>query len=220
VRLPRTLGIANAAVSGSYGRGQMPANAAGGDTGGLVSLGFQRTLPSLSLSVGGTVATKAYRDIAAVNGSPVPASTLNASLGYQLGDWGNIGVAYLRQVSRAQPITPLNASLDFTSIINPQVSLVTASYSIPVAGFASFYATGFMDLHPRRRRAYPRTTDFHALRSHGRLASDRRSLRVRLLTHPLWRRRCLKTHPGLRRPLFAPNLARFFSRWNCHAGRG
>src|SRR5258708_2460088 len=29
---------------------------------------------------------------------------------------------------------------------------------------------------------------------------NRRSLRVRLLPHPHWRRRCLKTHPGLRRP--------------------
>jgi hypothetical protein len=36
-------------------------------------------------------------------------------------------------------------------------------------------------------------------RSHGRLASDRRSWRVRLLTRPLWRRRCLKPQPGLRR---------------------
>src|SRR6266567_512201 len=57
-------------------------------------------------------------------------------------------------------------------------------------------------------------------RSHGRLASDRRSLRVRLLTDPLWRRRCLKTHPGPRRPLSAPILARFLSRWNCHAEPG
>jgi hypothetical protein len=59
-----------------------------------------------------------------------------------------------------------------------------------------------------------------AYRSHGRLASDRHSLRVRLLTHPLWRRRCLKTPPGLRRPLSAPILARSLSRWNCHAGPG
>jgi hypothetical protein len=59
-----------------------------------------------------------------------------------------------------------------------------------------------------------------AYRSHGRLASGRHSLRVRLLTHPLWRRRCLKTHPGLCRPLSAPILARSLSRWNCHAGLG
>ena len=38
-------------------------------------------------------------------------------------------------------------------------------------------------------------------RSYGRPASDRRSLRVRSLTQLLWRRRCLKTHPGLCRPL-------------------
>jgi hypothetical protein len=59
-----------------------------------------------------------------------------------------------------------------------------------------------------------------AERSHGRLASNLRSWRVRLLTHPLWRRRWLKTHPGLRRPLSAPILARSLYRWNCHAESG
>src|SRR5271168_4739240 len=69
-------------------------------------------------------------------------------------------------------------------------------------------------LHPLEKR---RLLTAHAERSHGRLASDRRSLRVRLLPHLLWRRRCLKTHPGLRRPLSAPILARSLSRWNCRA---
>jgi hypothetical protein len=50
-------------------------------------------------------------------------------------------------------------------------------------------------------------------RSHGRLASDRRFWRVRLLAHPLWRRRCLKTHLGPRRPLSAPIWVR-----SCLAG--
>jgi outer membrane usher protein len=140
-----TLGVVNAAVSGSSGRGGMPAHASG-NTGGLVSAGFQRVSPSLSFNVSGTFSTDGYRDIAAVNGSPVPKSALNASLGYQLGGWGAIGVAYLKQISRAQPLGSLNAQLDYSIITNPQVELVTASYSIPVAGAASFYATGFKDL--------------------------------------------------------------------------
>src|SRR5215831_2895770 len=48
-------------------------------------------------------------------------------------------------------------------------------------------------------------------RSHGRPTSDHCSLRVRLQPHPLWRRRCLKTHPGLRRPLSAPHFGAIFA---------
>ena len=144
-----TLGVVNAAVAASNGRGRQPGSA-GGSTGGLVSAGLQRVSPSLSLGVSGTYSTDGYRDIAAVNGSPVPKSTVNASVGYQLGDWGNIGAAYLHQVNRARPPGTLGAPLNFFSITNPQVSLVTASYSIPVFGVASFYATGFMDLRQSR----------------------------------------------------------------------
>lgn len=144
-----TLGILNAAVSGSYGHGRLPTNAGSGSTGALASLSFQRVSPSLSLSMGGTVATRGYRDIAAVHGSPVPKLTLNASVGYQLGSWGNVGVAYLKQVAVAQPANT-RGPLDFSSVTNPQVSLLSASYSIPVAGFASLYATGFTDLLQHR----------------------------------------------------------------------
>jgi outer membrane usher protein len=145
-----TLGIVNAAVSGSNDRGAMPARAGGGNTGGQVSAGFQRISPSLSFGVSGTASTDGYRDIAAVSGSPVPKSTLNASLGYPLGAWENIGVAYLRQTSTAQPPGPLHAQLDYSIITNPQVELATVSYSIPIAGVASFYASGFKDLRNDR----------------------------------------------------------------------
>ena len=56
-------------------------------------------------------------------------------------------------------------------------------------------------------------------RSHGRLASDC-FLRVRLLPHHSGGDHALKTHPGLRRPLSAPVLARSLCRWNCHAEPG
>jgi outer membrane usher protein len=150
-----TIGVVNVAmaVSTRYG-GRIPG---GGNTGALAAAGFQRVSQDLSLSVGGTVSTNAYRDIAAVNGSPVPKSTLNASVGYTLGRWGNIGASYVRQISRAsQSIVVLGppavalTPLDFSAITNPQVELINASYSIPIGGLASFYATGFMDLQRKR----------------------------------------------------------------------
>ena len=147
-----TLGIVNAAVSGSDGRGRPLANAGRGNTGALASLGFTRASSNLSVGMGGTVSTRGYGDIAAMNGSPAPKLTLNASVGYQLGGWGDIGIAYLKQVSRAQPANGPQrpqAPIDFGGVSDPQVSLITASYSIPVAGFASFYATAFMDLDQR-----------------------------------------------------------------------
>jgi outer membrane usher protein len=137
-----TLGILSAAVSGSSGRG-------GG--GGLISGGFQRISPRLSLSVSGTFSTAGYRDIAAVNGSPAPQSALTASLAYQLGRWGDIGVAYVNQTSRAPPAGPPFGRLDRSAITTPQVQLVNASYSVSI-GAASVYATGFKDL--RRGSSY------------------------------------------------------------------
>jgi outer membrane usher protein len=146
-----TFGIVNAAVSCSASRAGLAADTAsrahGSTGGGLVSAGFQRVSRSLSFNLSGTWATDSYRDIAAANGSPVPQSTLNASIGYQLGSWGNLGVAYIKQISRVQPQSPANTQQEtFGLITKPQVELVTASYSIPVSDFAAFYATAFKDL--------------------------------------------------------------------------
>jgi outer membrane usher protein len=143
-----TLGIVTAAVSGSGGRGGLPAYG-GGNTGGLFSAGFQRVSSRFSVSLGGTFSTAGYHDIAAVYGSPVPKSTFNASVGYQLGAWGNIGVAYVNQVSRPQPPGSLPTRLASSIISNPRADLFSASYSIPVANFASFFATGFKDIKDR-----------------------------------------------------------------------
>ena len=53
-------------------------------------------------------------------------------------------------------------------------------------------------------------------RSHGRLTSDHRSLRVRLLPITL-EGEMPEDARGLRKPLSAPNFARSLCRWNCHA---
>jgi len=137
-----TAGVVNVAVAGSVGGGRFSAPS----TGGMISAGFQRVSRKLNFSVSGTYATVGYRDIAAKYGSPVPKSTINASLGYQLGVWGNIGIAYNRRISRRQPVDIPGTKPDDSIISDPQIELITASYSIPVAGRATFYATGFKDL--------------------------------------------------------------------------
>ncbi len=141
-----SFGVVNAAVSGSSERGVLPAGT-GGNSGGQVSAGFQRISRDLSFSVNDTFSSAGYRDVAALYGAPVPKSTLNASLGYRLGRWGSAGIGYVNQVPGSGPSGPFNSQAAYGLITGQQVSLATASYSVPIAGIASFYATAFKDLH-------------------------------------------------------------------------
>jgi outer membrane usher protein len=147
-----TVGVLNAAASGSSGYGGASSGTDWASSGGLVSLGFQRLSRGFNISVAGTVSTEGYRDLAAVNGAAVPRSTLTASVGYQLGDWGNVSMAYINQQSRTRQTEPVFSRLDYGIINNPQVELVSASYSVPIGGRYNFYATGFKDL--RQDRSY------------------------------------------------------------------
>jgi outer membrane usher protein len=141
--LAGTLGILNVAVAGSVSGNRLD----GPSSGGLISAGFQRVSPKLNFSVSGTYATSGFRDIAAEHGSPVPKSTLNASLGYQLGKAGNVGLAYTRRVARAE-----RSDSPAIDIAEPTIELVTGSYNVSLAGISTLYATGFKDL--RADRAY------------------------------------------------------------------
>jgi outer membrane usher protein len=147
-----SFGVFNAAASGSSIHGVVPAGA-GGNSGGQLSAGFQRVTRGLSFSVSGSYAIAGYSDIAALYGAPMPRSTLNASLGYQLGKWGSVGLGYVNQVAKAGQAAQtgqagsLEAAAADSLVTNQQVSLATLSYSIPIGPTASFYATGFKDLH-------------------------------------------------------------------------
>jgi outer membrane usher protein len=142
-----TLGTVNVAAAGSIGRGPSFARSSGA----LVAVGFERRTANLSIGASGTYATAGYRDIAAEHGAPIPRASLNASLGYQLGWLGSLGIAYSGRISRARPSGPIQASPD-GRFADPDIHLVTGSYSVSIAGRAAFYATGFRDL--RDRRAY------------------------------------------------------------------
>lgn len=139
------LGVANVAVAASRG-GQY------GSGGTMVTAAFQRISRGLSLSVSGSMASGGFSDIAAEHGASLPKSTLNANFGYQLGAWGSLGMAYNRRVPRAE-VRDRSSDLPWDDIPEPQrVELITASYSVPLAGLGTLYGTGFKDL--REKGAY------------------------------------------------------------------
>jgi len=146
--LAGTLGIVNIAAAGSIGGGRYSRHA----NGAMVSAGFQRVSRRLSVSVNATYATIGYRDIAAEHGSPMPKTTLNASLAYQFDGLGNFGVTYNSRISRAQPSRPPQGQVFDGMFTNPHVELITASYSVPLGHRANLYVTGFKDL--RKKAVY------------------------------------------------------------------
>ncbi len=160
------LGVLSLAASASSGRAGLPASSGSGSqaaassgsgSGSQVAAAFQRISSDFSLTLSGTFATNGYRDIAAANYSPMPTASLNASVGYQLGDWGNVGLAYIRQVTGSLPFGPLDAQAFPAGALagdlllgDSQVELANVSYSIPLAGRIALYANGFKDLRSAR----------------------------------------------------------------------
>ena len=140
-----TLGVVNVAMAGSVGG--KPGSASPG--GAMVWTSFQRVSRRASFSVNSGFSTSGYHDIASEKGSPAPKSTLDANLGYRIGALGNIGAAYSRRISRTYPAGSGHGQPDDGVIAHQRVELITASYSVRV-GLASFYATGFKDLHDTR----------------------------------------------------------------------
>jgi outer membrane usher protein len=147
------IGVLNGAVSASrdddlafYRTG-----GAAPSSGASVSFGFQRLSPRFNFTVQGTLASDGYRDLAAVNGTPVLRSTLNASIGRQLGDYGAISLSYIKQTPQPQLVTSWTYALD-NGLASPATELATVNYSVPVAKRFSLYATGFKDL--RQNNSY------------------------------------------------------------------
>jgi outer membrane usher protein len=145
-----SFGVVDLALAGSDGRaGANPAvhgSSKASNSGAQVSAGFQRTSHNLNFNVNGSVTMGGYGDIAVVNGAPVATATLNASLGYQLGRFGTAGVGYISRVVQSGSSGPLGTQFDPGLLTNQSATLATASYSIPVGGRASFYASAFKDV--------------------------------------------------------------------------
>jgi outer membrane usher protein len=149
-------GVINVAAATSNGSGR---------TGALVSSGGQRTGQVFSFGASATLADHNFRDIATVNGDPVPRRLLNANAGLALGRFGSFGIAYtgIDRDAVPAPISffappgsffPQTTTLPgsvlsasggvFTFLPAQHAAILSASYSVPI-GNMSLYATGFYD---------------------------------------------------------------------------
>jgi outer membrane usher protein len=133
--------------------------------GGQLTFGAQRIGPVASLGAFASIANSNFRDLAAVNGDPVPRRQLNAFASLSLGRFGSVGVAFAGiDRNLAAPAvtffapgggliglgTPLpGGTVSTANGIAPflplqRARLVSANYSLQI-GNVSLYATGFQD---------------------------------------------------------------------------
>jgi outer membrane usher protein len=141
------------------------ASTAQGRTGGEFTAGFRRLGPKFSLGASTVLATSNFRDIAALNGDPVPTRQITADAAYALGRWGSLGLAWA-QVDRPAFTVPVSVlgSPGFSPPSGPQppsevaignnnlrflpaqsTRLLTASYSLQLFHLAYLYADAFHD---------------------------------------------------------------------------
>lgn len=99
-----------------------------GHTGTQYAVGLEHISRAFSFSASILAATPSFRDLASVNGDPVPRMTTRASAGTSLGMLGSLGIGYI-------------------GISGPQehTKLVTATYSRRLFGSVYGFATGFHD---------------------------------------------------------------------------
>ena len=104
-------GVAKSAISACSISPRRPAPAAG-TSGAQFSAGAQRIGRVFSLGASATIAGRNFRDVAAMNGEPVPRKQLSANTGLSLRRFGSVGVAYggLDQDCRAQPWSTLDVT--------------------------------------------------------------------------------------------------------------
>ncbi len=143
------LAVLNMAGSGSIG---------GRRSGSQFAAGIQRIGRVFSFGLSGTSAARHYRDIAALNGDPVPTLQLNASASLTLGRFGSFGVAYASIDSAIATITAKQANAQAAALVltpapisfagdqptTTHAHVLSASYSVQITDM-SFYATAYRD---------------------------------------------------------------------------
>jgi outer membrane usher protein len=134
------LAIVNVAAAGSSGA----ADGGPASQGARVSAGVQRVGTRFSYGTSLAVASRNFRDIAAVNGDPVPRLQFSASGGVSLGALGSLGMSYTR-IKRDAAVTSGALAGGMTDLGTIQkASVLSASYSVQFRG-VSLYATTFRD---------------------------------------------------------------------------
>ncbi len=131
------IALIDIALAGSHGNGH--------GNGMLISLGIQRSGPYLSFGASTTLASRRFRDIAAVNGDPVPHRQVNASVSMTVRHFGSVGLAFAGLDRRAITSSVVSPAGDGPYLVPAQhARIVTASYSGQF-GRMAVYATGYRD---------------------------------------------------------------------------
>ncbi|MBU2718825.1 fimbrial biogenesis outer membrane usher protein, partial [Acidithiobacillus ferridurans] len=140
-------------------RGVLNLSAAGstsqGHTGAQFSVGVQRIGRVFSAGAAAIFADPDFRDIAAMNGDPVPTRQISANVGLSLGRFGSFGISYagIDRNAASMPIpvyappgtvvTEGGAPVSVYYFLPAEhAHILSASYS-PQIGPVSFYATGY-----------------------------------------------------------------------------
>jgi outer membrane usher protein len=130
-----------------------------------LTAGPQRIGPVASLGAFASVATRNFRDIATVNGDPVPQRQLNAYASLSFGRFGSDGISYTG-IDRSAVLTPISFVAPASGFLAQNIVLpggtvsttsgaasflpalrariVSANYSVQI-GRLSCYATAFRD---------------------------------------------------------------------------
>ena len=128
------LGVVNFAAAGSAG---------GGHSGGQITAGTQRIGRVYSLGGSATLATRVYRDVAAINGDGIVRKQISAFTGLNLKHVGSVGAVYA-EIDRDLPAAPMPQSI----APSQHSQVVSANYSHQIHR-ATFYASEFTDLSQR-----------------------------------------------------------------------
>ncbi len=129
------LGVVNFAASASSGSGT---------TGEQYSVGAQRIGRKFSVGASAIIASRNYRDIAAMNGAAVTRKQLNGNTSVTLKRFGTVGAAYagLDQDNSPNPIPPGSTTSQHTKIFTANYSLQVHHMSIYANEFITFANTG------------------------------------------------------------------------------
>jgi outer membrane usher protein len=116
--------------------------ASGGSAGmgDLFSAGLQHVGTIFSIGGSATLTNRNYRDVAAMNGSPIPRKQISAFTGLSLRKLGSVGLAYAGVAQDPSPVAVFGQ-------VSPalQSHVVTANYSVQFHRI-SYFATEFRDL--------------------------------------------------------------------------
>lgn len=142
------LAVANFAAAGSTG---------GGRRGLQINAGLQHLGRVFSVSTQASFAGRQFSDIGAIDGDPVPWRQIYASTGLALGAAGSFGIAYAGIDRQSRPLRQWYAAsagsaaplwYDYGTRAGERQRMLTASYSVQLAGRASLYATAYKDFAP------------------------------------------------------------------------